>query len=96
MKPPKNADAPHLVGGLEIYTEKNALQKQIDDPVFFQSYHETAKKEALYAKEEELVAWYLTKGFIARDQHAKPYGGGILISLTKFVGDKNAILKVLE
>lgn len=93
--PPKKADTPLVIGGLEIYTDKNALQKQVDDPVTFQAYHETAKKEALYSKEEELVAWYLTDGFVAREQHAKPFGGN-LISLTKFVGDREAILKVLR
>lgn len=92
--PPKKADAPLVIGGMEIYTEKQALQKQIDDPVFFQAFHETAKKESLYAKEEELVAWYLTAGFVAREQHAKPFGGN-LISLSKFVGDREAILKAL-
>lgn len=91
----KKADAPLVVGGLEIYTEKQALQKQIDDPIFFQAYHETAKKEALYAKEEELVAWYFTAGFIAREQDAKPFGGN-LISLSRFVGDREGILKALE
>lgn len=93
--PPKKADTPPVIGGLEIYTDKNALQKQVDDPIFFQAYHETAKKEALYAKDEELVAWYLTDGFMAREQHAKPFGGN-LISLTRFVGDREAILKALR
>lgn len=93
--PPKTADAQLVIGGLEIYTEKQALQKQLDDPAFFQAYHETAKNESLYSRGEELVAWYLAAGFVAREEHARPFGG-CLISLTKFVGDREAVLKAIE
>ncbi|KAF2161752.1 hypothetical protein M409DRAFT_58829 [Zasmidium cellare ATCC 36951] len=80
--PPKKPDTPLLIGGLEIYTDKNALQKQIDDPVYFQSFQEIVKKEGLCVKEDELVAWYLTEGFVARGEHARPFGGN-LISLSR-------------
>ncbi|CAK4034731.1 Hypothetical predicted protein [Lecanosticta acicola] len=83
------------VAGLEIYTEVSALQKQVDDPVHFQKYHEIVKKEGLYSKDEELVAWYLTAGFVAR-VNAGNNGGGNLVSLTKFIGKKEGVLKALE
>lgn len=80
---------------MEIYTEKSALQKQVDDPEFFQSYHKTVKNDGLYSKDEELVAWYFTVGFIAREQHALPFGGA-LISVTNLVGDREAIVQALK
>ncbi|RMY27922.1 hypothetical protein D0866_09798 [Hortaea werneckii] len=58
---PKKANSvsnPPAICGLEIYTTKAALQSQVDDPVYFQRYHEIVKQENLYAKPEELVAWY--------------------------------------
>lgn len=85
-----------MIGGLEIYTSKAALSDQVNDQEFFQSYHETVKKEGLYSKDEELIACYLAAGFIARKDHALPFGG-TLISQTKFIcKDKAAVLKLLE
>ncbi|KAK4507400.1 hypothetical protein PRZ48_001135 [Zasmidium cellare] len=86
---------PLLIGGLEIYTDKNALQKQIEDPVYFQSFQEIVKKEGLCVQEDELVAWYLSDGFVARGEHARPFGGN-LVSLSRFTGDREAILKALR
>lgn len=86
-----------MIGGLEIYTSKTGISEQVNDKEFFQSYHDTVKKEGLYSKDEELVAYYLAAGFIARKDHALPFGGGTLISQTKFVcKDKAAVLEVLE
>jgi len=83
--PPKSGSTkPPIIGGLEIYTSKSALQSQINDPVYFQSYHDTVKRESLYSKPEELVGWYLTAGFIARGTNAEPFGG-VLISVTRMV-----------
>lgn len=85
-----------VIGGLEIYTSKAALSDQVNDKEFFQPYHETVKKEGLYSKDEELVAYYLAAGFIARNDHAVPFGGTI-ISQTRFIcKDKAAVLQLLE
>jgi hypothetical protein len=83
--------------GLEIYTSKQALQAQIDDPVFFQPYHELVRREDLYAKPEELVAWYLAAGFVSRQSGAQPFGGGVLISVSKMVtADRERILELFR
>lgn len=52
-------------------------------------------KEGLYSRPEELVAWYLTAGFVARPG-ASTEGGGNLVSLTKFVGNKEKVLKAMK
>ena len=84
--PPKpGTSAKPTICGLEIYTEKTALQRQVDDPVHFQSYHKRVKEEGLYEKPEDLVAWYLTDGFVARDGRASRSEGGALISVTRMV-----------
>ncbi|KAI7480287.1 hypothetical protein KC351_g7061 [Hortaea werneckii] len=57
-KKPTSTANPPVICGLEIYTTKAALQSQVDDPVYFQRYHEIVKQEDLYAQPEELVAWY--------------------------------------
>ncbi|KAK4574378.1 hypothetical protein LTR86_002140 [Recurvomyces mirabilis] len=67
---------------MEIYTSKKALQSQVDDPVYFQSYHDAVKREDLYEKPEELVAWYRATGFEARPGGGKE-GEGVLISISK-------------
>ncbi|KAK5136233.1 hypothetical protein LTR08_003840 [Meristemomyces frigidus] len=83
--PPKaGSTKPLVIGGLEIYTSKAALQSQVNDPIYFQSYHDTVKRESLYSAPEELVAWYLADGFIARETHAEPFGSAV-ISVTKMV-----------
>ena len=85
-----------VIGGLEIYTSKQALQSQVDDPVYFQPYHATVKRENLYAKPEELVGWYQAAGFVSRGSGGKE-GEGVLISVTKMVcTDRDAALEVLK
>ncbi|KAK5111130.1 hypothetical protein LTR62_005329 [Meristemomyces frigidus] len=79
-KPGKPANP--AIGGMEIYTSKKALQSQVDDPAYFQSYHDTVKRENLYTKEEELVAWYRAAGFEARQGGGKE-GEGVLISISR-------------
>jgi len=66
--------------------------------VYFQSYHEAVKKEGLYEKPEELVAWYQAAGFVARDGGAKESGrGGPLISVTRMVaGDSEELFGLLR
>lgn len=97
--PPPKDSSKLIISGLEIYTDKSALQKQVNDKQFFQAYHETAKSEQLYARDEELVAWYFTAGFVVRSgsEHATPFGDGNLISQTKFVcKDRSTVLQILE
>ncbi|KXT07419.1 hypothetical protein AC578_478 [Pseudocercospora eumusae] len=85
-----------VIAGLEVYDRKSALQAQVDDPEYFQAYHRTVKTEDLYAKDEELVAWYQTSGFLARDQHATPFGG-CLVFLTKLVcKDRDDVLRLFD
>ena len=93
----KDPDAEQIVGGLEIYKSKEALQAQVKDPVYFQSYHNTVKQEQLYAKPEELVAWYQTAGFIARRDSAPPYGGKVTVSVSKLAcHNADAVLGALK
>ena len=54
MPPQANGDL--VIAGLEVYDRKSALQAQVDDPEYFQAYHQTVKVEDLYAKDEELVS----------------------------------------
>jgi len=50
----------------------------------------------LYAKSEELVAWYLTAGFVARPGRGKE-GEGVIISVTKMTcTDRSQVLGVLN
>ncbi|KAK5676610.1 hypothetical protein LTS10_010911 [Elasticomyces elasticus] len=85
-----------VIGGLEIYTSKAALQAQVNDTVYFQPYHETVKREGLYSKPEELVAWYQTAGFVARGKGSKE-GEGVLISTTRMeCNDRQKVIDVLR
>ncbi|KAI7260420.1 hypothetical protein KC343_g4200 [Hortaea werneckii] len=86
-KPNSIANLP-IICGLEIYTTKAALQSQVDDPVYFQRYHEIVKQENLYAKPEELVAWYPAGGFLARDSSARGGEDGVLVSITRMTAKK--------
>ncbi|TKA82980.1 hypothetical protein B0A55_01559 [Friedmanniomyces simplex] len=100
FKPTPSNKQQAVIGGLEIYTSKAALQSQVDDPVFFQPYHATVKQETLYSRPEELVAWYLTAGFVARGKAAGgsgKEGEGVVISVTKMAcTDRKKVLDVLE
>jgi len=89
-----------ILTGLEIYTTKGALQAQVNDPKYFQSYHETVKREELYSKPEDLEAWYLKSGFVARSTSRQEGGGKTLVSVTRLViagkaGDEQTILTAL-
>ncbi|KAK4951322.1 hypothetical protein LTR10_010295 [Elasticomyces elasticus] len=95
FQPSKPGKQP-VIGGLEIYTSKAALTAQVNDTVYFQPYHETVKRESLYSKPEELVAWYQTDGFVARGKGGKE-GEGVLISTTKMeCKDRQTVLDVLQ
>jgi len=67
--------------------------------VFFQSYHETVKREGLYAKPEVLEAWFSTGGFVVRDGVVRGSAGGVLISVTRMIcleGKKGTALEVMR
>ncbi|RMY49784.1 hypothetical protein D0865_07289 [Hortaea werneckii] len=91
LQPKKaNSIANHpVICGLEIYTTKAALQSQVDDPVYFQRYHEIVKQENLYAKPEELVAWYPAGGFQARYSSANGEEVGVLVSVTRMTAKRS-------
>ncbi|RMZ15012.1 hypothetical protein D0860_01878 [Hortaea werneckii] len=88
-KKPTSTANPPVICGLEIYTTKAALQSQVDDPVYFQRYHEIVKQEDLYAQPEELVAWYPAGGFLARDSSADAEEDGVLVSVTRMTAKKS-------
>lgn len=56
------------------------------------------KRENLYAKPEELVAWYLAGGFVARDGEAETAGSGnMLVSVTRLsCVDQGKVLEKME
>lgn len=83
--------------GFELYTSKDALQAQVDDKEFFQAYHETVKKEGLYAKPEDLVAWYPAGGFVGRRSRVEEGGGKVVVSVSTLVcRDAGAVLGALR
>nr|OQO25056.1 hypothetical protein B0A51_07435 [Rachicladosporium sp. CCFEE 5018] len=83
--------------GMEVYTDKAALQAQVDDTEHFQPYHATVKCEGLYAKPEELQSWYLDCGFVARGQGQTNGGRGGLVSVSRLVCKHAAgAVKVLD
>ncbi|KYG45895.1 hypothetical protein M433DRAFT_154027 [Acidomyces richmondensis BFW] len=92
---PKTQGDELIIGGLEIYTSKTALQAQLEDPVFFQPYHDTVKREGLYRHPEELVAWYYAAGFVARGEHSER-SLSALISVSRMIcSDKTQVLDLL-
>ena len=82
--------------GLEIYKSKAALQRQVDDPVYFQSYHDTVKRDSLYAKPEELVAWYFATGFVAREANGETVSKPLISVTNMTCRDRNDVLALME
>nr|OQO24185.1 hypothetical protein B0A51_07823 [Rachicladosporium sp. CCFEE 5018] len=83
--------------GMEVYTDKAALQAQVDDTEHFQPYHATVKREELYAKPEELQSWCLDCGFIGRGLGQTKSGKGTLVSVSRLVcKDVAGAWKVLD
>jgi len=79
------ANAEHPLVGMEIYTTKASLQAQLNDPKYFQAYHETVKREKLYSRPEDLEAWFFRSGFVARNSNRQEGGGRVLISVSRLV-----------
>ncbi|KAK6414289.1 hypothetical protein LTR95_017756 [Oleoguttula sp. CCFEE 5521] len=83
--------------GMEVYTDKAALQAQVDDKEHFQPYHALVKREGLYAKPEDLQSWYLDCGFLARGPGQTKAGKGGLVSVSRLVcKDATGAAKVLD
>jgi quinol monooxygenase YgiN len=78
------AETKHLViGGFELYTDKSALSVQLDDPSY-KVYHQTVKAEALYSKDEDLVAWRPRGGYFSRTDSTHA-GKGVVVMTATFV-----------
>lgn len=82
---------------MEIYADKQALSTQQEED-WFKTFQKSVKTEGLYSeKGEEMVVWYPTAGFIAREDVAAPYGGVIMLALfTSKDGERDAVVEVLE
>jgi quinol monooxygenase YgiN len=72
-----------IIGGVEIYTSAEALSTVQKSPEF-NAYHSAISSADLYAKPEDLVAWYPAGGFVARPHETETKKAGIVI-LAKFI-----------
>jgi quinol monooxygenase YgiN len=94
---PEHSDL--TIAGLEIYTNKTALQEQLNDTTFFQPFEKLAVDEQLYAKEGTMLAWYLAAGFATRSQQKTAGGGGVVVRVHQITcagsGEKEAVVKGL-
>lgn len=70
------------MGGMEIYTDKSSLSTQLREP-WFRELKRRGREEGWHARAEEMVAWYPVGGFIARTDLARPFGGGVIVLLSK-------------
>lgn len=88
-----------IVGGMEIYTSKAALQDQLNDTTFFQPFEKLVADQQLCDKKETMVAWYLAAGFLARSQERAVSDGGVLMKVHQMTcagsGEKEAVVKGL-
>ena len=86
-----------VIGGLEIYTDKQALSSQQQES-WFKEHERRAKSENWYEKDEELVVWYPTAGFVSRDDSTQA-GQGKIVMLAVFTckeGKRNAVVDVIS
>lgn len=73
---------PLLIGGVEIYESRQGLERQMDKP-WFRDFQEATKMESLYGRAEELVAWQVVGGFVAREAREVD-GKGVVVMLARF------------
>jgi hypothetical protein len=85
------------IAGIEIYKRKSALSRQVNHPEF-KRFHATATKEGLYARPEEMNAWYRSGGFLTRGDTSKTQGlvTTVLIKVKSPENDLEKVLKVLR
>jgi quinol monooxygenase YgiN len=88
-----------IIAGLEIYTNKIALQEQLNNTTFFQPFEKLVMDEQLYAKEGTMLAWYLAAGFVTRSQERVDGGGGVVVRVHWTTcagsGEREAVVKGL-
>lgn len=81
---------------MEIYTDKQALSIQQEES-WFKEFQQKVKDEGLYGeKGEEMVVWYPTAGFVAREDVAAPYGGVVMLAVfTCKEGKRDDVVEVI-
>lgn len=82
---------------MEIYSDKQALTTQQSES-WFQNFQKKVKDERLYEKDEELVVWYPTAGFVSRSDSAAPFGNGTVVMLAVFTckdGQRDKVVDVI-
>lgn len=82
------------IGGMEIYTDKSALTTQQSED-WFREFRERVKGEGLYEREEELVVWYPSAGFVARGEKTSA-GKGSIVMLAIFTCKEGMREKVVD
>ncbi|KAK5944714.1 hypothetical protein PMZ80_001914 [Knufia obscura] len=82
------------IGGMEIYTDKSALTTQQSED-WFREFRERVKAEGLYEREEELVVWYPSAGFVARGETTSA-GKGSIVMLAIFTCKEGQREKVVD
>lgn len=98
-KDPSN-DTSLVIAGLEIYSNKSALQEQLNDTTFYQPFEEMVVEEELYSKKRKgsMAAWYLATGFVTRQSEREEGGKGVIVRVWKLTcgsGEKEAMVKAL-
>lgn len=76
------AGKPLLIGGVEIYESRAALDKQLDKP-WFKAFQDATKQESLYSRDEEIAAWTPVGGFVSR-QKREMHQEGTVVMLARF------------
>lgn len=77
-----SAGRPLLIGGVEIYESRQALERQLDKP-WFKAFQDATKQESLYSLDEEIGAWTPVGGFVAR-QAREMHQKGTVVMLARF------------
>lgn len=86
-----------VIGGMEIYTDKQALSTQQNEP-WFVDFAKQVKDEGLYGPDEELVVWYPAAGFVSRSDSATPFGKGTVVMIAIFTckdGQRSKVVDVI-
>ena len=100
LRPEDQDDENLILGGLEIYTSKSALQDQLNDTTFFQPFEKLVVEEKLYRKKGRMVAWYLAGGFVTRLLGGEMKGGdGVVVEVHQLScvgrGERDGLVKGL-
>lgn len=93
--PPAEKDT--LIGGMEIYSSKDALTTQQSE-AWFKEYEKRVQEEKLVSRGGELVVWYPVAGFVSRGE-ATTAGEGTVVMIAVFTckeGGREAVVEVLR